>query len=332
VSLICDWPVLGVTLVLTICEVFESHHGSFFCSEPAHHIIVKIQDQSINTTTIHNGQKVYNNMASTASTKKEPPRLNTKDYMIRSKALDLLQRSTPDHQIVYENDSDENSDFSWITPSYQHSPTVPTIERRRQQQQQQPAIIASKDQWIDTFLPAVNCISNACQVGISSMVKQTTGGIHIIKNDLKQRRLDRENLKEEYPSYPPPPPQNFKQRDSKRGSYGGIRGENYPSYPPPHNVKQRDSNRGYGAIREEMRAAAGQQTAERYFPSEYIEEADILCYHPGEWRPSGLLFVPAEDLRQHQYDDMSALTDDGSARTTRITRTTTKCFGFCPIV
>lgn len=230
-------------------------------------------------------------MVSSTSAKKQPPRLSTKDYMIRSTALDLLQRATPDHQIVYENDDDENSDFSWITPeepiSYQHDPAAPAIEQRRQ-----PARIAAQDQWIDVFLPAVSCISNACRVGVSTIVKQTTDGYHTIKNDLRESRLDRGTMKEANTSYRP---RNFK----------------------------RDSNQGYHAAGIRRRATAGQQTAERYPTSAYAEEEDILCYHPGEWRPSGLLFVPAEEVRQYQYDDVSVMTDDGS-------RATKKCLGFCP--
>ncbi|CAJ1949979.1 unnamed protein product [Cylindrotheca closterium] len=248
--------------------------------------------------------------STTTNKKKTPPRLSAEDYMIRSKALDLLQ--TVDHQIVYENDYDDddgdNSDFSWITPeeqpiSYQHSSAVPVIERKQQQRHPARIMGASQDQWIDIFVPAVSCISNACKLGVSSMVKQTKDGFHVIQNDLRERRLDRANVK--------------KKKDPS-------------SHRPQRNIRRNDSfhrqRAGYPEILETRRGTAGQQTAERYSARGYVEDEDILCYHPGEWRPQGLLFVPGEDLRQHQYDDVSLMTAEDHNDSTK------KCLGFCPVV
>jgi len=201
---------------------------------------------------------------------------------------------------VYENEDDEDSDFSWITPiSYQHSSSSVPVR------QCEPARIAAQDQWIDIFLPAVSCISNACKEGVLSMVKQTTDGYHEIQNDLKAaRRQHRENVKETFSSYR----QGYTKDPPKvQGGY--------------QNVSQKG-------------LAAGQATAERYAitagrytaAAEEFREDDLLCYHPGEWRPSGILFVPAEEVQQYQYDDVSAMTDDGSGATTK------KCLGFCPVL
>jgi len=264
-------------------------------------------------------------MVSTASTqKKPPPRLSTKDYLIRTKALDLLSQATPDHQIVYENNSDDDDDeyshFSWITPisSYQNSRSVSAMER----QKCEPVRIApTQDQWIDIFVPAVSCISNACKEGILSMVKQTTDGFQEIRNDLRDRRQYQVSVKEEEILYPSHQPRYTKSLPPKVQGTSDHRGT--------------QKKRLAAAV-----AAAGQPTAERHYATttaapaarQAFREEDILCYNPSEWRPSGSLFVPVEEIRQYQYDDVSAMTDDGSGATLRSTTTSKKClFAFCPV-
>ena len=133
------------------------------------------------------------------------------------------------------------------------------------------------------------------------MVKQSSDGFQEIHNDLRERRQHRTNVKEILPPYRPP---RYPKRDPfewQRGGYSGT----------------------------QTRRTAGQQTEERFTAAtaDHFGEEEILCYRPGDWRPSGVLFVPDEELRQYQYDDVSAMTDDGSGGTK-----SKKCLGFCPVL
>ena len=241
--------------------------------------------------------------SSASSTRKRPSaRLSTKDYMIRTKALDLLQRASEvDHQIVHENDDDDsNSEFSWITPiSYQHCPSLPGMECA------ESARMTAQDQWIDIFVPAVSGVAKACREGVLCVVKQTSDGFQEIKNDIQRKQQQQQHR------------MTMKKVSSSR--------------PPALGNTKRDQVQTGNQQALQRRHAAGQHTAEQYSAASVdpYEDDELLCYHPGEWKASGVLFIPTEELRHYQYDDVSAMTDDGSGKAAAVNK---KCVGlFCPV-
>lgn len=240
-------------------------------------------------------------MVKTENMNPSPPRLSTKDYMIRSKALDLLRRSsTPEHEIIFacSNDGDGDSESRWDSRdpiSYQHSPEVPMIERKCPSRQQPPAWTASQHQWTDALLPAVSCISSACRVGVSGIVKQTADGYNAIKGEFDGRRLDTK----------PRPMANLQNRHAV-----------YRSDDSRQHSKQVRDYRG----RREIPPISGQHTAERHDVKQCAQYDD--SFYCG-CEPLGYLFVP-RDRRACPYDDVSEMTDDGLG-------SGKFCFGFCPI-
>ena len=110
------------------------------------------------------------------TTSRAPPRISHQDYEIRSKALELLTRNSPEHEIVFEychggddssvhnNSIDPSSLFIFEPPiSYQKLEKARVIERD------------PSPSWMTAFmLPLVSCVSTACRAGISGIAQQQT--------------------------------------------------------------------------------------------------------------------------------------------------------------
>jgi hypothetical protein len=224
-----------------------------------------------------------------------PPRVSTTAYNIRSKALDLLERSKPKHEIVFSYGT-EHKKCVWdpLEPiSYQHCPEIPDFERRSYRRNMPRVTQQDTSQWVDALLPAMSCISSACRVGISEIAKHTSDGFQMVKNEVKDRKAV-------------PFPQTM------RGAFDVVK---VPAYQKTQKIHK---DVPYHVNAQHV-AAAGQPTSEVQasdgnHAQDSREVGDLYRLDPADWEPLGFLFVPAEDARKFRYsdDDMNEMTEDGN--------------------
>lgn len=244
-----------------------------------------------------------------SSTDTRSPRVSTTAYTIRKNALDLLERSTPEHEIVFSyGTEDEESDWNPLEPiSYQHCPEIADMQRELYGN---GMAASSHHQWVDALLPAMSCISSACRVGISEIAKHTSDGFHMVQNEVRNRRAV-------------PYPQTL------RGSYEAVKVSGYQ--------QSKARRKQYIAIPDQTRQqhvlATGQETSEVQTAKgckgeDAGQQGDFHRLDPADWEPLGFLFVPAEEARKLRFSDedyLSEATDDGGNWSENI------CPRLCPI-
>eukprot|EP00980_Cylindrotheca_fusiformis_P010781 scaffold2441_cov105-Cylindrotheca_fusiformis.AAC.7 len=124
-----------------------------------------------------------------SSSIEHPPRVSTTAYSIRRKALDLLEQSNPEHEIVFCY-GPEQEDHLWdpLEPiSYQHCPDFPDRDRDMYRVKRSHILQNDATQWVGALLPAMSFVSSACRAGISEIAKHTSEGIQKVQNEVKNR-------------------------------------------------------------------------------------------------------------------------------------------------